>query len=57
MIDAELIYDIHDKELLAIVKSLEHLHHYLKGHSQIFKIWTDHNNLAYFCTKQKLFQR
>jgi hypothetical protein len=54
MIDTELNYDIHDKELLAIVKSLEHWRHYLEGHPQIFKIWTDHNNLAYFRTKQKL---
>jgi transposase InsO family protein len=57
MIDAELNYDIHDKELLAIVKSLEHWRHYLEGHPQIFEIWTDHNNLAYFRTKQKLSRR
>ena len=50
----EPLYNIHDKELLAIVKSLEHWCHYLEGHSQIFEIWTDHNNFAYFCTKQKL---
>ena len=54
MIDAELNYDIHDKELLAIVKSLEHWRHYLEGHPQIFEISTDHNNLTYFHTKQKL---
>ena len=54
IIDTKLNYDIHNKELLAIVKSLEHWQHYLKGHSQIFEIWTDHNNLAYFHTKQKL---
>ena len=56
MIDAELNYDIHNKELLAIVKSLEHWQHYLEGHPQIFEIWIDHNNLAYFHTKQKLSQ-
>ena len=57
MIDTELNYNIHNKELLAIVKSLKHWRHYLEGHSQIFKIWTDHNNLAYFHTKQKLSHR
>ena len=41
MIDAELNYDIHNKKLLAIIKSLEHFHHYLEEHSQISKFgWT-----------------
>lgn len=51
---AELNYDIHDKELLAIVHALEVFRHYLEGHKDIFKVWMDHNNLAYFRTKQKL---
>jgi RNase H-like domain found in reverse transcriptase len=57
MINVELNYDIHNKELLAIIKSLKHWQHYLEGHPQIFEIWTNHNNLAYFHTKQKLSQR
>ena len=57
MLPAEQNYDIHDKELLAIVRALETFHHYLEGHPIPFKIWTDHNNLAYFRTKQKLSRR
>jgi hypothetical protein len=54
MLPAELNYDIHDKELLAIVCALETFRHYLEGHPQAFEVWTDHNNLAYFRTKQKI---
>jgi hypothetical protein len=51
---AEQNYDIHDKELLAIIRALESFRHYLEGHPQPFEVWTDHNNLAYFRTKQRL---
>jgi hypothetical protein len=54
---AERNYDIHDKELLAIIRALEAFRHYLEGHPDPFEIWTDHNNLAYFRTKQKLTRR
>jgi hypothetical protein len=54
MLPAELNYDIHDKELLAIVRALEYFRHYLEGHPEAFEVWTDHNNLAYFRTKQKI---
>ena len=57
MLSAEQNYDIHDKELLAIVRALETFRHYLEGHPIPFEIWTDHNNLAYFRTKQKLSRR
>jgi len=53
----ELNYDIHDKELLAIIRALEAFRHYLQGHPESFEVWSDHNNLAYFCTKQKLSRR
>jgi hypothetical protein len=53
----ELNYDIHDKELLAIVHSLETFRHYLEGHPLPFEIWTDHNNLTYFRTKHHLTRR
>src|SRR5216684_906061 len=49
----KLNYDVHDKELLAIICALEYFCHYLKGNSDPFKVWTDHNNLTYFRTKQK----
>jgi hypothetical protein len=54
LIDAEQNYDIHDKELLAIVRALEAFRHYLEGHPEPFKIWSDHSNLQYFRTKQNL---
>ena len=57
MTDAERNYDIHDKELLAIICSLETYRHYLQGAQHRVEIWTDHNNLTYFTTKQKLTQR
>jgi hypothetical protein len=50
-------YEIHDKELLAILRALEAFRHYLEGHPTPFEIWSDHNNLVYFHTKQKLFHR
>jgi len=51
---AERNYIVHDKELLAIVTSLMHFQHYLEGAKHQTKIWTDHSNLQYFMTKQKL---
>jgi hypothetical protein len=54
---AEQNYDIHDKELLAIIRALEAFQHYLEGHPEPFEIWTDHNNLAYFRTKRMLTRR
>jgi hypothetical protein len=51
---AEQNYEIHDKELLAIVRALEIFCHYLEGRDDTTEIWTDHGNLVYFFTKQKL---
>jgi hypothetical protein len=53
----ELNYDIHDKELLAIIRALKAFRHYLQGHPNSFEVWSDHNNLAYYRTKQKLSHR
>ena len=55
--DAERNYDIFDKELLAIIRALDEWRHYLEGASQRFEIWTDHKNLEYFRTSQKLNRR
>ena len=54
---AEHNYEIHDKELLAIVRALEIFYHYLEGRDDNLEIWTDHCNLVYFMTKQKLTRR
>ena len=50
-------YDIHDKELLAIIRALEEWRHYLEGHPEKFEIWSDHKNLTYFRLAQKITRR
>jgi hypothetical protein len=51
---AEQNYEIHDKELLAIICALDIFRHYLEGRDDNLEIWSDHGNLVYFMTKQKL---
>ena len=51
---AECNYDIHDKELLAIIKCLKEWHSKLRGLACPFKILTDHKNLEPFTTKKAL---
>ena len=55
--EAERNYEIHDKEMLAIIQCLEAWRHFLEGAKDRFKIWTDHKNLEYFIKAQKLNQR
>ena len=50
-------YEIHDKEMLVIIRGLENWRHLLEGTYFKFKIWTDHKNLEYFMKVQKLNQR
>ena len=52
--DIERNYEIHDKEMLAVVKCLEAWRYFLKRATEKFKIWTDHKNLEYFIKAQKL---
>ncbi len=47
-------YKIYDKELLAIMLTLEEWRHYLMGAYQDFEIWIDHQNLQYFWKPQKV---
>jgi hypothetical protein len=54
---AERNYEIHDKELLAIIRVLRHFRHYLQGSKHTTKIFSDHANLKYFTTKQTLTRR
>jgi len=51
---AERNYEIHDKELFAIIRALDIFRHYLEGRDDTIEVWTDHVNLVYFTTKQKL---
>jgi len=55
--DTERNYEIHDKEMLAVVRCLEAWRHFLEGATIKFKIWTDHKNLEYFMKAQKLNRR
>jgi len=50
-------YEIHDKEMLAIIRGLEAWRHLLEGAQYKFEIWTDHKNLEYFMKVQKLNRR
>jgi reverse transcriptase-like protein len=50
-------YEIHDKEMLAIIRAMEEWRHFLEGAEHQFEIWTDHKNLEYFMTAKKLNQR
>ena len=52
--EAERNYEIHDQEMLAIVRSLEEWRHLLEGAQNKFEIWSDHKNLEYFMSSQKL---
>src|SRR5271155_790473 len=50
-------YEIHDKEMLSVVRALEEWRHFLEGAEHRFEIWTDHKNLEYFMTAKKLNRR
>ena len=50
-------YEIHDKEMLVVIRCLEAWRHYLEGAKLKFEIWIDHKNLQYFMTNQKLNHR
>jgi len=50
-------YEIHDKEMLAIIRALEEWRHFLEGAIHPVEIWTDHKNLEYFMMAKKLNRR
>ena len=50
-------YEIHNKEMLAIIRGLEAWRHLLERAQYKFEIWTDHKNLEYFMKAQKLNRR
>jgi hypothetical protein len=47
-------YQNFDRKLLAIIHALTEWHQYLKGNPHPIIVFTDHKNLLYFCTAQKL---
>jgi len=50
-------YEIHDKKMLTVIHCLEAWRHFLERSKSKFKVWTDHKNLEYFMSNQKLNQR
>lgn len=40
-------YEIHDQEMLVIIKALVDWQHYLEGLPDPFEIFTDHDNLLF----------
>jgi hypothetical protein len=57
MTPAEQNYDIHDKELLAIVDTFREWRVYLQGTIHQVKVLTDHKNLTFFTTTKQLNRR
>ena len=47
-------YEIYDRELLGIVRALTEWWHYLEGSPHPVEVLSDHKNLTYFRTAQKL---
>jgi len=54
---AEINYEIHDKELLAIVDAFKHWRCYCKGAAHQVQVFSDHQNLEYFTTTKALNRR
>ena len=55
--NTERNYEIHVKEMLAVVRCLEAQRYFLEGTVVKFEIQIDHKNLEYFIKVQKLNQR
>ena len=54
---AKINYEIHDKELLAIVDSFQEWRHFLEGALHPITVYTDHKNLEYFMSSRVLNRR
>jgi len=55
--DVERNYDVHDKEMMGIIRALEAWRHHLEGVKHRVEIWSDHRNLQYFMSSKKLNRR
>ena len=53
---AELNYEIYDKEMLAIINTMEHYRHYFEGLGQQIIIFSDHRNLLW-STETKIYHQ
>jgi len=54
---AEISYEIHHKELLAIVDNFKHWRRYCEGATNQVQVFSDHQNLEYFITTKILNRR
>jgi len=52
--ETERNYEIHDKEMLAVIRELENWRHLLEGAKFKFEVWTNYKNLEYFMKVQRL---
>ena len=57
MVDAELNYPIHDKEMLAIILSFQYWRTQLEGAPEPIQVVSDHKALEYFMTTKALTAR
>jgi len=54
---AQINYEIHDKELLAVVEAFKHWRRYCEGATYQVQVYSDHQNLEYFTTTKVLNRR
>ena len=52
--DTEKRYEIYNRELLGIVRTLKEWRHYIQGSGHTTMVHTNHKNLTYFRKAQKL---
>jgi hypothetical protein len=57
MFPAEMNYDIHDKEFLAVITAFQEWRIYLEGTKYQVKVFTDYQNFTYFLTTKELNRR
>jgi hypothetical protein len=57
MSSAEINYDIHDKELLAVITAFQEWRVYLEKTKYQIKVFTDYQNLTYFFITKELNRR
>jgi RNase H-like domain found in reverse transcriptase/Reverse transcriptase (RNA-dependent DNA polymerase)/Integrase zinc binding domain len=55
--ETERKYEIYDRELLRIIWALKEWRHYIQGSGHTMIVYSDHKNLMYFQTAQKLNDR
>jgi RNase H-like domain found in reverse transcriptase len=55
--ETERKYKIYDRELLGIIRALKEWRHYIQGSGHTTIVYSDHKNLTYFQTAQKLNDR